>query len=279
LPALCFCSFSREDMSPYQKKQPDVTNNVEHDPLAGTAWQRAVPFFAAGKYGALLEAVAGLRAAGQVIYPAQHQLLRAFRLTDFNQVRVLILGQDPYHGAGQAHGLAFSVPASVPAPRSLLNIRKELLADVYGGVVPAHWRGGQAVLAGCPAQAPKLHGISGDLSPWARQGVLLLNVVLSVEAGKAGSHASLGWQALTKAALTALAARQRPVAVLLWGNWAKDYGEIFLAANAAGRAEPHLVLCAAHPSPLSASRGFFGCGHGSQVNTWLKSRGEKPLLW
>jgi uracil-DNA glycosylase len=271
--------------SPVQAKsspqEAQARASTVHDPLMGTVWRKAVPFFAEGRHCALLEAVAALRAGGASIYPAQQQLLRAFTLTDFDQVRVLILGQDPYHGAGQAHGLAFSVPTTVAVPRSLHNIRKELLADVYGGVLPPHWHTGQGLLAGCPAQARELNQLSGDLTPWARQGILLLNVVLSVEAGLAGSHAGLGWQALTKAALGALAERKKPLAVLLWGNWAKEYGELFLAANAAGRPakEQHLVLVAAHPSPLSASRGFFGCGHGSQVNTWLRSRGEKPILW
>ena len=259
------------------------------DPLRETAWPAAVPFFARGEHLPLLAAVAALRQR-ETVYPPQACLLQAFQLTDFSAVQVLILGQDPYHGAGQAHGLAFSVPHGVPVPRSLANIRKEILQDVYGGIIPPHWKpeptgllalcgdagkpsGGAGGGQGAAARpALRWRPDSGNLEHWARQGVLLLNVVCSVRAGAAGSHAKLGWQAMTRAVLEALAARPQPVAVLLWGGWAAAYADIFATGG-------HLVLTAAHPSPLSATRGFFGCRHFSQVNAWLRARGRRPILW
>ena len=165
------------------------------------------------------------------------------------QVRVCILGQDPYHGPGQAHGLSFSVPRGVTIPPSLRNMFKEVARDC-GGTPPAH----------------------GDLQTWAAQGVLLLNDVLSVEEGKAASHAELGWQAVTRAILSSL--RHRPVAFLLWGRHARSHrAEIEVLRS------DHLILEAPHPSPLSAHRGFFGCGHFSAVNRWLSTRGETPIEW
>lgn len=165
------------------------------------------------------------------------------------QVRVCILGQDPYHGPGQAHGLAFSVPRGVSIPPSLRNIYKELARDC-GGTPPAH----------------------GDLGCWADQGVLLLNSVLSVAEGQAGSHGNLGWQTVTDAILDAL--DQRPVAFLLWGRHAHAHKDRLAALR-----DDHLILEAPHPSPLSAHRGFMGCGHFGQVNRWLKGRGEEPIEW
>lgn len=224
----------------------------KRDILAGTGWPEHVPFLAAGKHRELLENVACRRAAGETVYPPQADLLRAFAETPWDSVRAIILGQDPYHGAGQAHGLAFSVPDGVRVPPSLRNILKEVVRDVYGDAPP-------------PSLSP-------DLTRWARQGVLLLNTVFSVTAGRAHSHASLGWQALTRAVLESLAAGGRPLAVLLWGSPAGAFAPLF--ANGG-----HLVLCAAHPSPLSASRGFLGCGHFSQVNAWLRERGQSTIIW
>ncbi|MGN0009417.1 MAG: uracil-DNA glycosylase [Desulfovibrionaceae bacterium] len=253
------------------------------DPLRGTAWQREVPFFAQGGHLPLLARVAGRR-RHEVVYPPQDCLLKALLLTDFPDVRVLILGQDPYHGPGQAHGLAFSVPEGVPVPRSLRNIRREVLDDVYGGKIPPHWKAAPGgLLALCtPAHAGSTGDDaagtfrwpeeSGNLEHWARQGVLLLNVAGSVRAGMPGSHGGLGWQELTHAVLDALASRPEPVAVLLWGGWAAAYAPLFAEGA-------HLVLTAAHPSPLAASRGFFGCRHFSQVNAWLKARGRPEIVW
>lgn len=164
-------------------------------------------------------------------------------------VRVCILGQDPYHGPGQANGLAFSVAKGMHIPPSLRNIFKEIAQDC-GGTPPAH----------------------GDLSAWAGQGVLLLNDVLSVAEGQAGSHSRLGWQDVTRSALAAL--DHRPVAFLLWGRHARSHRERLAALH-----PEHLILEAAHPSPLSAHRGFMGCGHFGQVNRWLEGRGEPPVTW
>ena len=164
-------------------------------------------------------------------------------------VRVCILGQDPYHGPGQAHGLAFSVPRGVAIPPSLRNIYKEVARDC-GGIPPAH----------------------GDLGSWASQGVLLLNGVLSVQQGQAGSHSHLGWQRVTKAVIGAL--DHRPVAFLLWGKHAQQHKNDLTSLRA-----DHLILEAPHPSPLSAHRGFLGCGHFGEVNSWLSGRGEEPIQW
>lgn len=224
----------------------------KRDMLAGTGWSGHVPFLAEEKHLELLEDVARRRIAGEIIYPPQADMLRAFAETPWDRVRVIILGQDPYHGEGQAHGLAFSVPEGVRVPPSLRNILKEVERDVYGGAPPP--------------------SISSDLTRWARQGVLLLNTVFSVAAGRAHSHASVGWQTLTSAVLEALAAGGRPLAVLLWGSPARTFAPLFASGG-------HLVLCAAHPSPLSASRGFLGCGHFSRVNAWLRERGQPGIVW
>lgn len=229
-----------------------LSRRAGKDTLLSSGWSAHVPFLAEGKHRELLEKVARRRAAGETVYPPQADLLRAFVETPWDSVRAIILGQDPYHGAGQAHGLAFSVPDGVRVPPSLRNILKEVVRDVYGNASP-------------PSS-------SSDLTRWARQGVLLLNTVFSVAAGRAHSHASLGWQALTRAVLEALAAGGRPLAVLLWGSPAGAFAPLF--ANGG-----HLVLRAAHPSPLSASRGFLGCGHFSKVNAWLRERGQAPIIW
>lgn len=229
-------------------------------------------FFAAGAHRPLLEKVAALRAAGKTIYPPQDQLLYAFACTAWDRVRVLIVGQDPYHGQGQAHGLAFSVREGQRVPPSLRNILKEVARDP-----------GLSASALLPSQSPSslfppsLPSPSPELTRWARQGVLLLNTVLSVEAGKAHSHAALGWQSLTCAVVEALAARPQPLAVLLWGNAAKEFLPLFTPFG--HKDSPHLVLCAAHPSPLSASRGFHGCGHFSAVNSWLAAQNEPEIVW
>ncbi|MCK9239146.1 uracil-DNA glycosylase [Desulfocurvus sp.] len=212
------------------------------DPLR--RWRRHVPALEAGLAERLLERVDALRAGGEV-FPPRGRELRALELTPFSAVRVVILGQDPYHGPGQAHGLAFSVPRGVAPPPSLRNIFKEI---------------------GAPA------GMSPDLTPWAEQGVLLLNAVLTVAAGQAGSHARLGWQELTDAVVAALARGREGLVFLLWGAQARAKA----ALVDPGR---HLVLEAAHPSPLSAHRGFLGCGHFVRANAWLAARGQAPVDW
>ncbi|BAO84278.1 uracil DNA glycosylase [Serpentinimonas maccroryi] len=201
--------------------------------------------------------------AGLQLYPAHP--LRALALTPLEQVRVVILGQDPYHGPGQAEGLAFSVPAGQRPPPSLRNIWVELKRE-----------------AACcqPADQPVHQGspqLGSSLEPWARQGVLLLNTTLTVQAGLAGSHAGWGWERFTHAVLQACAAHGRPKAFLLWGRHAQATAE-----SAALDRQPHLCLRANHPSPLAARRPpqpFIGCGHFGAVNRWLLQRGEKSIDW
>lgn len=191
-------------------------------------------------------------AAGRTIYPPRGDRLRALELTPLEAVRVVILGQDPYHGEGQAMGLAFSVPEGVRPPPSLVNIHKELAAD-----------------CGIPRAA------HGDLSAWARQGVLLLNSALSVEGGKAGSHAGRGWEAVTDACVAAVAARETPSVFILWGSNAQARaGRIPCLAD--GR---HEVIRSPHPSPLSAHRGFFGSRPFSRANAFLAAHGRGTIDW
>ncbi len=189
-------------------------------------------------------------ASGAVVYPAA--VFRALEATPLARTRVVILGQDPYHGPGQAHGLAFSVARGVPVPPSLRNILKEQEADL-GLTRPAH----------------------GHLESWARQGVLLLNTVLTVEAGLAGSHQGKGWEPFTDAAISAVAERQQPCVYLLWGSHARAKAPLIRAANGG----PHLILEAPHPSPLSAHRGFLGCRHFSRANAFLEERGSTAIDW
>jgi uracil-DNA glycosylase len=191
-------------------------------------------------------------AAGKRIYPPRGNRLRALELTPLDQVKVVILGQDPYHGPGQAHGLAFSVPEGVRVPPSLVNIRKELASDL-GLELPG----------------------DGNLERWARQGVLLLNNALTVEEGRAGSHQQKGWEAVTDAAVAAVAAREEPSVFMLWGSHAKAK-----AARVSGLDQGrHLVLTAPHPSPLSAHSGFFGCRHFSRANAFLEANGRGAIDW
>ncbi len=191
-------------------------------------------------------------AAGKRIYPPRGSRLKALELTPLDKVKVVILGQDPYHGPGQAHGLAFSVPEGIKVPPSLVNIRKELASDL-GLELPA----------------------DGNLERWARQGVLLLNNALTVEEGRAGSHQQKGWEAITDAAIAAVAASAEPSVFMLWGSHAR--------AKAARVPElgdgRHLVLTAPHPSPLSAHSGFFGCRHFSRANAFLEAAGRGAIDW
>jgi uracil-DNA glycosylase len=191
-------------------------------------------------------------AGGKAIYPPRGQRLRALELTPLDAVKVVILGQDPYHGPGQAHGLSFSVPPGVRQPPSLVNILKELKADL-----------------GIEA------GPDGNLENWARQGVLLLNNALTVEAGQAGSHQQKGWEAITDAAVAAVAQGQAPSVFILWGSHAQKKADR-VPALASGR---HLVLRSVHPSPLSAHRGFFGSRPFSQANAFLESQGRGAIDW
>lgn len=190
--------------------------------------------------------------AGKAVFPPPGQRLAALELTPLDRVKVVILGQDPYHGPGQAHGLSFSVPPGERVPPSLRNIYKELASDL-GIAPPAH----------------------GHLDRWARQGVLLLNACLTVEAGRAGSHAGQGWEAITDAVVAAVARKREPCVFLLWGNHAKKKA---LAVPGLAHSH-HLVLTAPHPSPLSAHAGFFGCRHFSQANAFLEAHGRGAIDW
>jgi len=185
----------------------------------------------------------------KVIYPASDNWFNAFNSTPFDKVKVVILGQDPYHGPGQAHGLCFSVLPGVPFPPSLLNIFKELERDI-----------------GLPRP------LSGCLQPWAEQGVLMLNATLTVERHKAGSHQNKGWEQFTDVAIQALEKQRENLVFILWGSYAQKKGQFINDQN-------HLVLKSVHPSPLSAHRGFFGCGHFSKANQWLEQHGEAAIDW
>lgn len=196
--------------------------------------------------------LANEESAGKRIFPPRGQRLAALDMTPLDQVKVVILGQDPYHGAGQAHGLAFSVPEGVRVPPSLANIHKELASDL-GIEPPRH----------------------GNLESWAQQGVLLLNNALTVEEGRAGSHQMLGWEAITDAVIAAVAARPEPSVFMLWGNHARKKAAR-VPGLGGGR---HLALTAPHPSPLSAHSGFFGCRHFSKANSFLEANGRGAIDW
>lgn len=183
------------------------------------------------------------------VHPDMYDIFNAFRYTDYDDVRAVIIGQDPYHGAGQAHGLSFSVKEGVEIPPSLRNIFKELHDDL-GTPIPQ----------------------SGCLERWAKSGVMLLNAVLTVRDGEAGSHRNKGWEAITDKAIKVLNEREKPIVFLLWGNFAKE--KLPLITN-----KRHLVLTAPHPSPLSAYYGFFGCRHFSKCNDFLRSSGLDPIEW
>ena len=187
--------------------------------------------------------------ATKEIYPAGRNIFRAFDRCPFDKLRVVIIGQDPYHGPGQANGLCFSVADGVPFPPSLQNILKEVRDDV-GAPMPA----------------------TGELERWAEQGVLLLNAVLTVRAHEAASHAGRGWERFTDAVVRAIAERKEGVVYMLWGSYAQKKGAI---ANP----ERNLILRAVHPSPLSAYRGFFGCKHFSAANAYLRSIGKEEIQW
>ena len=187
--------------------------------------------------------------AGAVVYPPGPLIFNALDSTPFDRVKVVVLGQDPYHGPGQAHGLCFSVRDGVAPPPSLVNIYRELAEDI-----------------GCPSPA------SGDLQPWADQGVLLLNAVLTVERGRAGAHQGKGWERFTDRVVAELNQGREGLVFMLWGSYALKKGAVI-------DRDRHLVLSAPHPSPLSAHRGFFGCRHFSKANAWLEKQGQEPIRW
>ena len=216
-----------------------------------TTWQDALgPQKEAEYFTRLMARVESEREAGKVIYPPQQDVFNALKFTPLESVKVVILGQDPYHGPDQAHGLCFSVLPGVKTPPSLVNIYKELAADIDGFVIPKH----------------------GTLTRWAEQGVLLLNTVLTVEQGKAHSHAKWGWETFTDAVIDAVNRHQQGVVFLLWGSHAQKKGMHIDTSK-------HHVLSAPHPSPLSAHRGFLGCKHFSQTNQLLSSQNKSPINW
>lgn len=197
----------------------------------------------------LLSYIEEERKRGQTIYPPASEVFSAMQYTDFSAVKVVILGQDPYHGPQQAHGLCFSVRRGIPAPPSLVNIFKELQSDL-GCTIPKH----------------------GNLESWADQGVLLLNSVLTVKAGTPGSHANKGWEKFTDKVISIVNDQREHVVFLLWGAYAHKKGQII-------DQNKHLVLKAAHPSPFSAYNGFFGCKHFSKANEYLLSHGLEAVKW
>ena len=187
--------------------------------------------------------------ATQTIYPDMYDIFNALKYTAYEDVKAVIIGQDPYHGEGQAHGLCFSVKRGIAPPPSLQNIFKELQNDV-GFRIPNN----------------------GELTDWTKQGVLLLNAVLTVRAGQANSHKGKGWEKLTDAVIRKLNEREKPIVFMLWGRNAKEKQALITNSH-------HLVLTAAHPSPLSAYNGFFGCRHFSTANDFLKYTGQQPIDW
>lgn len=207
--------------------------------------EQAKPYFQL-----LLTNIQQQRADGLTIFPSENNVFNAFENVDISEVKVVILGQDPYHGEGQAHGLAFSVLPNIKVPPSLANIYKELCTDIDDFVTPNH----------------------GFLQPWAKQGVLLLNTVLTVQQANAHSHAKLGWETFTDAVITELNEQNDHCVFILWGAHAQKKGRNINNGK-------HLVLAGPHPSPLSAYRGFFGSKPFSQTNTWLASKGLSPIDW
>jgi uracil-DNA glycosylase len=214
------------------------------------SWKKRLePEFSQEYMVGLREFLLERKRANAIIYPPGDRIFNALNSTPFDKVRVVILGQDPYHGPGQAHGLCFSVRLGVPTPPSLTNILKEIESDL-GIPLPDH----------------------GYLKHWAEQGVLLLNAVLTVERGRAGAHQGKGWEQFTDQVIRLLNAERDGLVFLLWGNYALKKGSFIDRSR-------HLVLAAPHPSPLSATRGFFGCRHFSRTNKWLEERGLEPIDW
>jgi uracil-DNA glycosylase len=224
------------------------TNTI--NPQIEQSWKEALEAeFASSYFFQLKEFLTQEKSLKKVIYPPGNQIFAAFEATPFHSVKVVILGQDPYHGPGQAHGLCFSVPQGINPPPSLVNIYKEIKSDMDFDI-PHH----------------------GNLHKWAQQGVLLLNATLTVRAHEAGSHQKKGWEYFTDAAIKALSSKRDNLVFLLWGRYAQAK-ETLIDSN------KHWILKAAHPSPLSAYNGFFGCRHFSKTNELLKSCDKEPVNW
>lgn len=222
----------------------------EHRLKLDPSWKSRVgSYFERPDMQALSEFLRAELRAGKAIYPPPSRIFAALDTTPFDRVKVVILGQDPYHGPGQAHGLCFSVLPGVPVPPSLQNIFAEIERDL-GIPRPDH----------------------GCLLPWARRGVLLLNAVLTVERGRPGSHQGKGWEGFTDSVVDHLNREREGLVFLLWGSYAQAKGKLVDRTR-------HLVLKAPHPSPLSAHRGFIGCGHFSECNRYLRENGREPIDW
>ncbi len=218
-------------------------------PKIGNDWDAVIGGEFKKPYYAALRAFLKEEYQKATVYPDMYDLFSALKATPYEKVKVVILGQDPYHGAGQAHGMCFSVRPEVPAPPSLVNIYKEIVSEM-GGFMPDN----------------------GYLLPWAEQGVLLLNAVLSVREGEPNSHKGKGWEEFTDAVVDALNRREKPMVFLLWGANARKKAERV-------DRERHLCLSAPHPSPLSAYNGFFGCGHFVRTNEFLLQTVQSPIDW
>lgn len=216
------------------------------------SWEENIPLMRTGYHQEMLAKVERLRQE-ETIYPPQEEIFNALIHTPFDEVRAVILGQDPYHGAGQAHGLSFSVLEGVKKPPSLRNIFKEIADDIAGD--------------------PTAVREKTDLTDWADQGVLLLNTYLTVVEGEAGSHRKLGWRKLTSQLIEEVSGANQHIVFMLWGKPAQKNKALIR------QPEKHLILETAHPSPLSARRGFFGCKHFSQANAYLVAHGRPPIRW
>jgi len=226
-----------------------ATTAAEINPMIEESWKGALTNeFAADYFKSLKAFLQNEKKSGKVVYPPGKQIFAAFNDTPFEKVKVVLLGQDPYHGTGQAHGLSFSVPAGVKPPPSLVNMFKELQIE-YGYPVPTN----------------------GNLEKWARQGVLLLNATLTVQAGNAGSHQNKGWEQFTDAVIKELSEKRKGLVFLLWGKYAQAKERLIDASK-------HFVLKAAHPSPL-AGGAFFNCGHFKKTNELLRQQGLEEIDW
>ncbi|MGE4409629.1 MAG: uracil-DNA glycosylase [Sphingobium sp.] len=229
-------------------------DTVQRQPKLDPSWAKPLAdMFASPVMTGLRQFLLAEKSAGKRVFPKGSEYFHALDLTPLDKVRVVILGQDPYHGEGQAHGLCFSVQRGVRPPPSLVNIYKEMKADL-GIDPPRH----------------------GNLTHWAEQGVLLLNAVLTVEMGKAASHQGRGWEKFTDAVIELVAQQDRPIVFILWGNYAQKKASFVKDISQGGR---HLVIKSAHPSPLSAHNGFFGSHPFSRTNAFLIEHGQEPIDW
>lgn len=242
---ICYLGLIR----PVSTAKPNAMNQQREIKLESSWKQRLADEFEQPYMDELRQFLLQRKKAGAVIYPPGKQIFNALDSTPFKRVKSVILGQDPYHGPGQAHGLCFSVPDGVPKPPSLVNIYKEIASDL-----------------GCSIPA------SGNLQHWADHGVLLLNSVLTVERSQAGAHQGKGWERFTDRVISELNTGRESLVFMLWGSYAAKKGAVIDRSQ-------HLVLTAPHPSPLSAHRGFFGCRHFSKTNAWLETHGLEAIRW